>query len=166
MTGRPAASRSWGEISFLLALTVLGCGLAVFTPDLIKGYKDDQPYYIKSAFFPWLALALVVGFGAWSVGQTLRGVKRDLSDELDVAQTSVPRALGGAFVMALYVGLCATFGFPAATLIGVFLFARVSGLAIGTCAILACFMTLLLYAVFVLAFKVWFSPGLLIKALT
>lgn len=152
----------WREAGFVLGLTLLGLSLAVLTPQLIKGYNADQPYYLKSAFFPWLALSLVVIFGGWSLGQTLRRTERDLSDELDVEHTSVWRALGGAALLLLYVLLCAALGFAAATFISVFLFAKLAALSLRTSLLLAGILSALLYSVFVIGFKVWFAPGWLI----
>ncbi len=146
----------------MLAITLVGLVLAMLTPGLIKGYSADQPYYIKSAFFPWIALSLVVVFGGWSLGQSLRRIERDLSDELDVEHTSVWRALGGAALLLVYVLLCAALGFAAATFISVFLFAKLAALSLRTSLILAGSMTALLYSVFVIGFKVWFAPGWLI----
>ena len=146
----------------MLAITLVGLVLAMLTPELIKGYSADQPYYIKSAFFPWIALSLVVIFGGWSLGQSLRRIERDLSDELDVEHTSVWRALGGAALLLVYVLLCAAVGFAAATFISVFLFAKLAALSLRTSLILAGSMTALLYSVFVIGFKVWFAPGWLI----
>lgn len=162
MSTERAKSIAWREAAFVFALTLLGLALALLTPQLIKGYSAEQPYYIKSAFFPWMALALVIVFGAWSLGQTLRRIERDLSDELDVEHTSVWRALGGAALLLVYVLLCTALGFAAATFISVFLFAKLAALTLRTSLMLAGAMTALLYSVFVIGFKVWFAPGWLI----
>jgi hypothetical protein len=162
VTPQSTPSIPWREASFVLAITLVGLVLAMLTPELIKGYSADQPYYIKSAFFPWIALSLVVIFGGWSLGQSLRRIERDLSDELDVEHTSVWRALGGAALLLVYVLLCAAVGFAAATFISVFLFAKLAALSLRTSLILAGSMTALLYSVFVIGFKVWFAPGWLI----
>lgn len=162
MPNQRAKPIAWREAAFVLALTLMGLALALLTPQLVKGYSADQPYYIKSAFFPWLALALVIVFGGWSLGQTLRRIERDLSDELDVEHTSVWRALGGAALVLLYVLLCAALGFAAATFVSVFLFAKLAALPLRASLMLAGVMTALLYSVFVIGFKVWFAPGWLI----
>ena len=159
MSTEQSRSAQWREAGFILAFTLGGAALALFTPRLIQGYNPDQPYYIKSAFFPWLALSLVVVFGGWSTWQAVRGISRALSDELDVAHTSIRRALGGAALLALYVVLCAAIGFPAATFVSVFLLARLTRLSMAMSASMALILTAFLYLVFVVGFKVWFAPS-------
>ncbi|MBL8382915.1 MAG: tripartite tricarboxylate transporter TctB family protein [Burkholderiales bacterium] len=157
-TGKPGAAQ-WREAGFTFAFALAGATLMLLAPRLIQGYNPDQPYYARSAFFPWLALSLVVLFGGWSTWQAVRGVRRELSDELDVAHTSVPRALAGAAVVGLYILLCAAVGYPAATCACVFLLARQTRLSRAASLLMALVLTATLYLVFVVGFKVWFAPS-------
>lgn len=133
--------------------------LAIATPALTGGYNATQPYFTRPSFFPWMALGLVVAFGAWSAWQAWRGVQRDLSDEIEAEHTSVRLALGGAALFLGYVVLCVAVGYTAATFVALTLFGWWVGLERRFAIILAGATTAVLYLVFVVGFKVWFAPS-------
>lgn len=145
-------------LAFTLACAALA--LAVATPALTGSLdKVQQPYYAKPSFFPWLGLALVVGFGLWSALQALRGIRRELSDEIEAEHTSAKLALGGAGLFGLYALLCATLGYAAATFAATLLLGAWVGLDPRFNLLLAGTVTAVLYLVFVVGFKVWFGPS-------
>ena len=147
------------ETAFAAALAVGAGLLAVATPALTGGGGAGMPYYMRSAFFPWLALGLVVVFGGWTAFQAWRGTGRDLSDEIDAANTSAPKALGGAVLLGLYILLSMAAGYAVATFASVCLLGLLVGIRRRTLVLLALIVTAVLYTLFVFGFGVWFSPS-------
>lgn len=133
--------------------------LAIATPALTGGGVATQPYFARPSFFPWIALGLVVAFGAWSAGQAWRGVQRELSDEIEAHHTSVKLALGGAGIFAAYLVLCMALGYAVGTLMALALLGAWVGLSRRFNLTLAAVTAAVLYAVFIVGFKVWFAPS-------
>jgi len=151
--------RRTAEAAVACVLAIIASALALATPVLTGGFDAGQAYYARPAFFPWLALGMVVAFGAWTAGQAWRGIEREQSDEIEAAHTSVPVALGGAAIFGIYVVLAWAVGYAAATLMTLLAAARWVKLPPRTGLILAVTTTAILYGVFVLGFRVWFAPS-------
>ncbi len=151
--------RRTAEAAVACVLAIIASALVLATPLLTGGLDASQAYYARPAFFPWLALGMVVVFGAWTAGQAWRGIEREQSDEIEAEHTSVPVALGGAVLFGIYVGLAWAVGYAAATLITLIAAGRWVKLPPRTGLILAVTTTAILYAVFILGFRVWFAPS-------
>lgn len=149
------------ETAFAAALAVTASALMIATPALTGGQAEGQPYYARSAFFPWVALALVVAFGGWTAWQAWRGTGRNLSDEIEAENTSVPKALGGAALLGLYIVLNLVAGYAVSTFVVLCILGRWVALPTRMTLLLAGVVTAVLYGIFVFGFKVWFAPSLI-----
>lgn len=142
-----------------IALGTISAVLAWFTPALTGGDAGGQPYYTRSAFFPWVALGLVIVFGAWTAGQAIRGTPREESDEIEADNTSVRIAIGGMVLLAAYIVLSMAVGYALATFLALGSLGLWAGLPRRVSLLLALITTAVLYGIFVWGFKVWFAPG-------
>lgn len=131
-----------------------------------------EPWYASPAFFPVLAIGLVV-LGA--LGQGWVSLRRDrdagaaqdeTEDEVDASRTD-PRlavlAIGGLIV---YLGLIGLFGFVVATLLLVLGGARLCGLKGRTAWLVGLGLSLALYGIFEMVFKVGLPTPLLLEWVT
>ena len=147
------------ESILCVALGIAGLVGALATPQLISGYNAAQPYYLKSAFFPWVALSMVAGFGTWAGWQAWRGIARTESDEVEAGSSGVALALAGAALFAGGVILSLAVGYAAATWIMLVILGSVARISLRARLVLATVLSLILYAIFVVGFKVWFPPS-------
>jgi cation transport ATPase len=147
------------EAVFAAVLALLALALALATPRLTGSLDPAQPYYSRASFFPWLGLALVLSFGLWSAVRALRGIRRELSDEIEAEHTSAKLALGGAALFGLYALLCAALGYAASTFVAMLLLGAWAGLSRRLNLLLAAGVTAALVLIFVVGFRVWFAPS-------
>lgn len=152
------------EALICAALGVAGIALALATPRLITGYNAAEPYYLKSALFPWIALGMIGVFGLWGALQAWHGIERVESDEIDAGDSSIGIALGGALIFALYAPLAMLVGYAAAVALASFALGRLVGLSTRLNLGIAAGLSVLLHVVFVAGFKVWFPASLLSRA--
>lgn len=151
--------RHTAEAVLCLALSAVATVLALATPLLIDGSNPNEPYYAKSAFFPMVALSLMIAFGALAAVQALRGVEREQSDEVAAGRSGVSRALVGALLFALAVPLAMLIGYFGATLFTSFALGKLVRLRLKVNLLVAVTLAALLHVVFVTGFKVWFAPS-------
>lgn len=144
------------------AFALLAVGLLAASREQIAAAASAEAWYASSAFFPRLALGLMLVGALAHLARLLAGARADAGEEID-ADSSTPRpALFAATLFAGYALAALWIGFAAATA----LFALVLLLALGWplrfAMIFAAVAAGVLYAVFVLALGIWFPvPHLL-----
>jgi hypothetical protein len=157
MTPRQAESLVCG----LLGFTALAVALA--TPRLIAGHNPSQPYYLQSAFFPWLALTLVAVFGLIGALQSLAGVERTQTDEIDAGESSMVLGLWGMLIFGLSILVSLALGYAASIWITAVAFGLLVRIRRKTLLVLACLLSITLYGIFVYGFRVWFPTAWILE---
>lgn len=157
MTPRQAESLVCG----LLGFTALAVALA--TPRLIAGHNPSQPYYLQSAFFPWLALTLVAVFGLIGALQSLTGVERTQTDEIDAGESSMVLGLWGMLIFGLSILVSLALGYAASIWITAVALGLLVRIRRKTLLVLACLLSITLYGIFVYGFRVWFPTAWILE---
>jgi hypothetical protein len=153
MTPRQAESLVCGLLGFA-ALAV-----AVAAPRLIAGHNPNQSYYLQSAFFPWLALTLVAVFGLIGALQSLTGVERTQTDEIEAGESGVALGLWGMLIFGLSILVSLTLGYAASIWITAVALGLLVRIRRTTVLVLACLLSIILYGIFVYGFRVWFPTA-------
>jgi hypothetical protein len=156
MTPRQAESLVCG----LLGLA--GLVVALATPRLIAGHNPSQPYYLQSAFFPWIALTLVAVFGLIGAIQSLVGVQRTQSDEIEAGDSNVALGLWGMLIFGLSILVSLALGYAAAIWITAMAWGWLVRIRRATLLMLSCTLAVTLYGIFVYGFRVWFPTALIL----
>lgn len=136
-----------------------GLAMVIATPHLIAGHNPDQPYYLQSAFFPWVALSIVSVFGFIGALQAYSGVERVQSDEIDSGESSVPLGLAGMVIFGLSVFVSLSFGYALSVWISSVAFGLLARMSFKVSFMISSFLTVALYGIFVVGFKVWFPTA-------
>lgn len=157
--------RPIAEVVLCVGLSAAAAALALATPTLIDGYSAMEPYYNRSAFFPLIALVCIVIFGTLAAVQSLRGVTREQSGEVESGRSRIGVALAGALFFALSVGLTTLVGYWAAAFLTALALGHLVRLKLKLNLLLATGLAVLLQLVFVSGFKVWFAPSTAAKLL-
>jgi hypothetical protein len=157
MTPRQAESLVCG----LLGFTALAVALA--TPRLIAGHNPNQAYYLQSAFFPWLALTLVAVFGLIGAIQSLTGVERTQTDEIEAGESSLVLGLWGMLIFGLSIFVSMALGYAASIWITAVALGVLVRIRHTTLLVLSCLLSVTLYGIFVYGFRVWFPTAWILE---
>lgn len=136
-----------------------GLFMVIATPHLIAGHNPDQPYYLQSAFFPWLALTIVCVFGFVGAFQAFAGVERVQSDEIESGDSSVALGVLGMIIFGLSVLVSLTFGYAVCVWASAMSLGLLARLSLKMCVFISSTLTAVLYGIFVMGFKVWFPSA-------
>jgi hypothetical protein len=149
-----------------LACALMGlAGLftVIATPHLIAGHNPDQPYYLQSAFFPWIALTIVCVFGFIGAFQAFVGVERVQSDEIESGDSSFVLGVLGIIIFGLSVFVSLTFGYAVCVWVSAMALGLLARLSLKLCILISSILTSSLYSIFVIGFKVWFPSAWIIN---
>jgi hypothetical protein len=133
-----------------------GLVMVIATPHLIAGHNPDQPYYLQSAFFPWLALTIICVFGFFGALQAFAGVERVQSDEIESGDSSVALGVLGMIIFGLSVLVSLIFGYAVCVWASSMSLGLLARLSLKMCVLISSILTASLYGIFVMGFKVWF----------
>jgi hypothetical protein len=136
-----------------------GLVMVIATPHLIAGHNPDQPYYLQSAFFPWLALTIVCVFGFVGAFQAFAGVERVQSDEIESGDSSVALGVLGMIIFGLSVLVSLTFGYAVCVWASAMALGLLARLSLKMCVFISSTLAAALYGIFVMGFKVWFPSA-------
>ncbi len=144
------------------AFAVLAAGLVAASGKQIAASASAEAWYASSAFFPRLALGLMLAGALAHLARLLAGARADAGEEID-ADSSAPRpALFAVLLFAGYALAALWIGFIAATALFAFVLLLALGWPLRFALIFAAIAAGALYAVFVLALGIWFpAPQLL-----
>ena len=136
-----------------------GLVMIIATPHLIAGHNSDQPYYLQSAFFPWVALTIVCVFGFIGALQAFAGVERVQSDEIESGDSSVVLGVFGMVIFGLSVFVSLIFGYAISVWISALALGLIARLSFKLSILISSLLAVALYGIFVIGFKVWFPTA-------
>lgn len=173
--------------SVAAAALALSVGLAASIGALVQGIAHAEAWYQSPAFFPLAAMLLtavaavgslvrswrqrVSGAAIVTGGQsgaadasTSESSADDDADEFDASASQPRRALAAIVLLLLYPLAVAFAGLVIGTMAFVTAIASQAGLPLRRALLVALLLALVLHAVFVLGFRVWFPEPWIIAA--
>ncbi len=160
-----------GIARWVVALGLIGISLVLLTH--LPHAPSSEGWYASAAFFPTVAIILVVAGGVSYLWQSSRSsaesshVATDAAeDEIDASGTNPRLAAIAVLGLLAYQGLIMLLGFVVATLLFVVAGARLCSLDVKRSIVIGAVLSLVLYGVFVSLFKVGFPTPLLLEWIT